>query len=154
MSHYCKTCDTSHPLTKEYWYFNPKNGQTQRCRTNKKKYDFTYMKVWKQKNYALQIVCASRLGDRRRGTYVEDGYITKAWVLDQQAWQKDKCYYCKELMLYGEGINRNKPLGLTVERMNNDVCHLEANCVLCHKKCQGINTPQKIKIVFRRRKKN
>ena len=93
-----------------------------------------------QKHFDRIIVTASKQKDEKSGLYTPDGYIDRKWVLEQQARQNNLCYRCNVPMKSGIGINRKSCRnGLTVERLQNDKCHLKTNCVLVHKHCQYMN---------------
>ena len=133
----CSFCHVLHPKTKEFWYFRSSGWLVcKRAHSIKRR-------LSDQKNYHTRIVSLSRQEDIKKNRYVPENFIDQQWVLDTQKAQRDLCYYCDLLMLYGEGVNRTtNRMGLTVERLDNNRGHNKDNCVLCHKKCQGVNHPQ------------
>ena len=155
----CNYCDKQHPLTAEFWYTC--RGKLRVCKVRRADYiknntekiaktKAQYKKTPKgkavskksnQKNWASHMVQTSRRKDKKKKIYQKEGYITKEFLESQMDMQQSRCYYCDdpEPMLYGVGINRHTLRAATVERIDNDICHLQSNCVLIHSKCQKYN---------------
>jgi hypothetical protein len=161
---FCKQCNTNHPLTKEYWSFDKHDRY--RCKAVGKAYlkyrksaeykpiKRKYKQIVKQMQMktplgvAYRIFTSSRGTDKQCGRYQEKDFITTEWVLSQVENPDLKCHYCSRAMAFGEGINRGLHIGLdghynglTIERLDNDLCHLQSNCVFACRGCQGINHP-------------
>lgn len=164
----CNFCGVSHPATREFWQFYKSKPnqckayhkaykqtakykaymkayrQTAKYKAYKKAYSQSAkgkasQKQTEQKHYDRRMVDANKTRDQNKAIFVEEGYITREWVKQQQLRQKDLCHYCQTKMVYGAGVNRHTKNGLSVERLDNNICHLQSNCVLCCRGCQGIN---------------
>ena len=99
---------------------------------------------------ANAIVDNSKQGDILFNRYQEVGFITKEWCLAHLQNPDLKCHYCGGTMLFGGGVNRLTSVntdghhnGLSIERLDNKLCHLQTNCVFACVGHQGINRPIK-----------
>src|SRR6185369_17760331 len=93
------------------------------------------------RNWASHMVRSAKLNDAKhhRPYNIED-YITVEYLRATLETQKSDCIYCNMKMVYGEGVNRTKErMGLTVQRMDNDIAHIRANCVLACRRCNGVS---------------
>ncbi len=85
------------------------------------------------------IVSGSKNNDKLfKRTWNEEDYITPEFVkfLNQQ--QESKCIYCQVEMQYGEDANRKSRDGLTIQRKDNSIAHIQSNCVLCCMRCNNV----------------
>jgi hypothetical protein len=147
---HCKSCGVFHPFTREYWYILDAAKQLGQCKIRHTKYDKSAQgksshKKSQQKCWDRAMVNNSKSTDQLTKRYEEGGFITREYIKNSMKLQNTKCYYCKDPMLYGVGINRNKPNAATVERIYNTLGHFCENCVLCHKRCQYRNLPPRTK---------
>jgi hypothetical protein len=138
---WCNGCEEFHPFTKEYWARFKKRGEYDGlCRVVQRK----LQRECHQRNWESTTVRASRGDDKRYKRYDEVDFINKPYIQNTLKVQKGICYYCPDKMVYGVGINRTiTPDAATIERINNNLPHYCFNCVLCCKKCQYGNRPQK-----------
>ena len=90
-------------------------------------------RLYKQKIYDLRIVRHSKMSDNKMNRpFDAQSYITPERIRTLRRLQKNRCLYCeRELQV----LNRRKPDGLTVERLNNAEPHNSDNVVLCCHKC-------------------
>ena len=96
-----------------------------------------------QRRWAKKMVDSSRVNDKKFGRYTAENYVTSQFCEDQMKKQNEKCYHCAGTMLYGEGVNRQTTReAATIERLDNARGHTQDNCVLCCRKCQGVNHPR------------
>jgi hypothetical protein len=140
-------------VKKKYW-------QSERGKSTKKKYEQTdkgkaaaqkyhrsakgkaVEKKTTQKGWDRVMVKTSKQRDKTRQRYEEGGYLTREYIKNCMRLQQANCFYCKDPMVYGIGINRQtNRVAATVERINNNLGHMCCNCVLVHRKCQWVNHP-------------
>jgi hypothetical protein len=98
-------------------------------------------------NFSTSMVNASIKSDKRSNRlYEKEHYITKEWIHETLEIQQNLCIYCSCLMLFGEGVCRTDPNGLTIERKDNQLAHIKENCVLACARCNHLsqNIPQMI----------
>jgi len=88
-------------------------------------------KNFASKHWAKRIILDSKRVDQEHGRYVEVNHIDEPFIAKTLAAQESKCAYCNQTMLFGEGVKRNQPLGLTIQRIDNAMGHVKANCILC-----------------------
>ena len=84
-----------------------------------------------------RIVRDSRYNDRKAGRAIDPTckFISTTRLFALQAKQNNKCYYCQTNMALTN--RRSNPLGLTLERLDNQYPHYENNCVLACKRCNS-----------------
>ncbi len=105
----------------------------------------------KQINWEQEIIYNSRSSDKRtKRIYDENDYINIPFIRNLLHTQQELCVYCKIEMKFGKGINRNtNPQGLSCQRINNDMPHIQLNCVLCCMLCNMMsrNIPHETMVV-------
>ena len=144
---YCVGCDVFHPFTKEFWYIRNADTQCGRCKYVHQKYRQSAKgkaveKKTTQKGLDRVMVKTSKQCDKTRQRYEEGGYLTREYIKNCMRLQQANCFYCKDPMVYGIGINRQTNRNAaTVERINNNLGHMCCNCVLVHNRCQRVNHP-------------
>ena len=90
-------------------------------------------RAYKQSIYDKRIVMHSKLSDAKMNRPIdEQSYITPYRIRTLRKLQKNKCLYCSTPM---QVLNRRKPDGLTVERIQNSIPHNLNNIVLCCHQC-------------------
>ena len=62
-------------------------------------------------------------------------YIDTEYLFGLQNKQQNRCYYCAQGMSWIE--RRKNLLGLTLERLDNNLPHYKTNCVLACKQCNS-----------------
>jgi len=74
-------------------------------------------------------------------TYKEEDFITEDFLNELWVKQNEKCYYedceCKLTLEFNKDF-RN-PTQISVQRINNDIAHIQSNCVLSCYKCNVSN---------------
>jgi len=91
-----------------------------------------------QKNWAKKMVKSAKHADQKANrTYdaTDGSYIDVDFLKSQLEQQQALCIYCHEAMIYGIGVDRRSPSGLTVQRIDNNIAHLKTNCVLACFQC-------------------
>ena len=82
---------------------------------------------------------ASKEADRRYNRTSELEYIDEQRISDLFVKQENQCFYCKDYMVFGPGVNRQQdPNGLTLERVDNELPHVTENCILACSTCNRI----------------
>ncbi len=116
MSKICYKCKKEKPLEN----FRIKSCIS--CEKNQKKDE--------QKNWPTTMIRAARRKDKKKfGDKTTT--VTKEYILNQHKLQNNQCYYCDCEMEYGIGIKRlRNPVGITLERISNELPHTNSNCVL------------------------
>ncbi len=90
------------------------------------------------RNFASCIVQASKKSDKKRNRrFKEEEYVSCRWIHEQLEMQYSRCVYCCCKMLFGEGMSRKDPDGLTIERIDEKVAHIKENCVLACSLCNN-----------------
>jgi hypothetical protein len=95
-------------------------------------------KLYKQVNYWSRMVMSSKQADRKHGRDFDDDdeYIDSEWCANMLIEQNGDCCYCHYHLAYGPGVNRTThPDALTIERIENALAHLKANCGLACMTC-------------------
>jgi hypothetical protein len=79
----------------------------------------------------------SRYNDGKAGRTINPTipFIDTEYLFVLQNKQQNRCYYCAENMSWTE--RRKNLLGLTLERLDNDLPHYKNNCVLACKQCNS-----------------
>ena len=118
MSKNCPRCKKERPLD----HFTSKKKSCLICKKTLKKSE--------QKNWASTMVRDSRKKDKKKfGDKTTT--VTKEYILNQHKLQNNKCYYCDSEMEYGVGVTRfHNKNALTLERISNELPHINSNCVL------------------------
>ena len=94
-------------------------------------------KDYQSTNWAKRAIVHSRIADRNKNrTYNKKDYITHTRLEFLQKLIGNKCVYCQTEM---QCINRRKPDGITIERINRRFPHVKNNVTLCcfHCNCVG-----------------
>lgn len=120
---------------------NQNHRQTEWRKQNPTKVQKTLTKS-KQKRWAKQMVYNSKNADiKAKREFSIDDYIDVPFLHSQFDLQKGKCAYCDSVMAFGEGVSRNRnPLGMTVERKNNQKPHTRDNCLLVDISCNFLSS--------------
>ena len=97
-------------------------------------------KLYKQLNWPRVMVNSSRANDKRAGRSTSSlDYITSTRIGELMVMQNCKCFYCEVVMVYGNGVDRKRTkTAVTIERVDNDIEHVIANCVLACQNCNMI----------------
>jgi hypothetical protein len=141
---YCKHCEKYFPNDDVHFYVNNrkigyyygKPGLIEyRCKIAMRKDN--------QNNWDRAMVKNNKRNDKNRFGLIENelSYINRNYIKRVLKIQNGKCCYCKDTLLYGIGIDRQRtPNAATLERIFNTLPHFNFNCALCCRKCQGKNT--------------
>ena len=93
------------------------------------------------------MVCDSKRNDKNRNrTYEENDYITRSFLKEMWVKQNGVCYYkdceCKLLLEFNKDC-RN-PNQISIQRLDNNIAHIQSNCVLS---CFNCNVKRKETII-------
>ena len=90
-------------------------------------------KAWQQNNWHKVMVKHSKQADTEKGRpWNEEEYVTAGFLLEKLKEQEGVCFWCGCQMQY---LNRTADDGLTIERLDNNIAHTRANCVLACFEC-------------------
>ena len=84
------------------------------------------------------MIHSSKVNDKKvNRTYNEDDYINIDFLNELWVKQNEKCFYqdceCKLTLDFNKDF-RN-PSQISIQRLNNDIAHIQSNCVLSCLKC-------------------
>jgi len=94
-----------------------------------------------------QMVHHTKSSDIKYNRYDKECHITYEFLQEQHTKQNNKCGYCLVIMEY-TFENKNNPIQITIERLNNDLGHIKSNCIFSCWKCNSYtrNKPLEYKL--------
>ena len=134
----CSICNIEKPISKEYFHIDKcsKDGfrnQCKKCR-NKQIQNDRFKDFYKYKINSCKKI------DKRKNIYNEETIIDKDYCIFLENKQNNKCYYCEIEMTKNPNftdITGNKK-NISIERLDNNLAHINENCVLCCWNCNNI----------------
>jgi hypothetical protein len=87
---------------------------------------------YRQKVWFKRCVWKSTRKDRLKNRTSGDPMVKPIRLQTLRVLQLNKCFYCLTDM---QVLNRKKPNGLTIERLDNTEPHTTKNCILCCNRC-------------------